>query len=276
MKDAYARILKPLMDGDSFEKLSALDNEKLHAFVVDAAELCKPASLKVCSDDKADIAYIRQRAVDIGEEMPLEVDGHTVHFDGYYDQARDKAATKYLVPPGMELGANLNQTEREGGLSEVRGFLAGSMAGKQAYVRFFCLGPPDSPFSIACAQITDSAYVAHSEDLLYRTGYEQFSRLAGSGKFFRFLHSAGRLSDSNTSMDVEKRRVYIDVAEDMVYSSNTQYGGNTIGLKKLALRLAIRKADAEGWLAEHMFLMGVHGPDGRKTYFAGAFPSPAR
>jgi phosphoenolpyruvate carboxykinase (GTP) len=273
MKDEYAQILKPLMDADSFEKLSALDNEKLHAFVVDAVRLCTPDSLKVCSDVPEDIDYIRRRAVEIGEEAPLAVDGHTVHFDGYYDQARDKAATKYLVPPGLELGDNLNQTERESGLDEVRGFLAGAMAGKQAYVRFFCLGPAGSPFAISCAQITDSAYVAHSEDLLYRTGYEQFRRLGGSDKFFRFLHSAGRLGESNTSVDVEKRRVYIDIAEEMVYSSNTQYGGNTIGLKKLALRLAIRKADAEGWLAEHMFLMGIHGPEGRKTYFAGAFPS---
>jgi phosphoenolpyruvate carboxykinase (GTP) len=59
----------------------------------------------------------------------------------------------------------------------------------------------------------------------------------------------------------------------MIYSVNTQYAGNSIGLKKLALRLTIRKADREGWLAEHMFLMGVHGPNGRKTYFSGAFPS---
>jgi phosphoenolpyruvate carboxykinase (GTP) len=75
------------------------------------------------------------------------------------------------------------------------------------------------------------------------------------------------------SADVDKRRIYIDYTKDIVYSVNTQYAGNTVGLKKLALRLSIRKADREGWLAEHMFLMGVHGKDGRKTYFSGAFPS---
>ncbi|MGC9453869.1 MAG: phosphoenolpyruvate carboxykinase (GTP) [Phycisphaerae bacterium] len=273
MKDDYAQILKPLMSAEDFEKLSAINNDKLHAYVTDAVRLCKPESLKVCSDDEEDIAWIRKQAVEIGEEISLNTEGHTVHFDGYYDQARDKAATKYLVTPDMDLGGTLNQTDRESGLAEVRGYLDGAMAGKQAYLRFFCLGPTNSPFAIACAQITDSAYVAHSEDLLYRTGYEQFRRLGNSDKFFRFLHSAGRLSEDNTSVDIDKRRVYIDIAEDMVYSSNTQYGGNTIGLKKLALRLAIRKADREGWLAEHMFLMGVHGPEGRKTYFAGAFPS---
>ena len=103
--------------------------------------------------------------------------------------------------------------------------------------------------------------------------YEQFLRTHGEGEFFRFLHSAGRMDERKVSVDADKKRIYIDYTTDMIYSVNTQYAGNTIGLKKLALRLAIRKADREGWLAEHMFLMGVHGPNGRKTYFSGAFPS---
>jgi len=272
MKKEYADILTGKLDADSFAALEALDNDKLHAFVADAVALCRPEAVKVCTDAAADIAYIRRRAIENGEETPLAVEGHTVHFDGYHDQARDKKATKYLVPEGMELAQSLNQTPRDEGLTEVRGFLEGSMEGREAYVRFFCLGPTNSPFSISCVQITDSGYVAHSEDLLYRTGYEEFRRLGRSGEFFRFLHSAGRLA-GHVSADVDKRRVYIDIAEDLVYSTNTQYGGNTIGLKKLALRLAIRKADREGWLAEHMFVMGVHGPGGRVTYFTGAFPS---
>jgi len=278
MKKDYAEILKGKMDGESFAKLDALDNEALHAFVADAVKLCDPDSVKVCDDSPEDIAYIRNRSVETGEEIRLAMEGHTVHFDGYrdqshHDQARDKEATKYLVPGDLELGASLNQTPRGSGLAEVRGFLSGAMKGKQAYVRFFCLGPTDSAFSISCAQITDSGYVAHSEDLLYRTGYEQFKRLGKTGEFFRFLHSAGRLGENNTSVDTDKRRIYIDIAAETVYSVNTQYGGNTIGLKKLALRLAIRKADREGWLAEHMFVMGVHGPGGRVTYFTGAYPS---
>jgi phosphoenolpyruvate carboxykinase (GTP) len=86
------------------------------------------------------------------------------------------------------------------------------------------------------------------------------------------LHSAGEL-ESNVSKNIDKRRIYIDIVEDIVYSVNTQYAGNTVGFKKLSLRMAIRKADREGWLAEHMFILGAHGPDGRVTYFAGAFPS---
>jgi len=278
MKKQYADILKDRMDADSFAKLDALDNEKLHAFVADAASLCGPESITVCDDSTEDIAMIRQLAIDNGEETPLAIDGHTVHFDGYQtesinDQARDKKATKYLLPKGVSLGERLNSTDRDEGLAEIRGIFEGAMAGKQMLLRFFCLGPTDSPFSISCVQITDSAYVAHSEDMLYRSGYEQFKHLGDSGQFFRFLHSAGRLGQNNTSVDIDRRRIYIDITDEVVYSVNTQYAGNTVGLKKLALRLAIRKADRDGWLAEHMFVMGAHGPGGRVTYFVGAFPS---
>jgi len=114
--------------------------------------------------------------------------------------------------------------------------------------------------------------VAHSEDLLYRPGYEQFKRLGDSPDFFRVLHSAGELENC-VSVNIDKRRIYIDIVEDVVYSANTQYAGNTVGFKKLSLRLAIRKADREGWLAEHMLIVGVHGPGNRVTYFTGAFPS---
>jgi phosphoenolpyruvate carboxykinase (GTP) len=81
------------------------------------------------------------------------------------------------------------------------------------------------------------------------------------------------MNEDMISVDAENKRIYIDYSKYTIYSVNTQYAGNTVGLKKLALRLTIRKADKEGWLAEHMMLMGVHGKNGRKTYLAGAFPS---
>ena len=90
--------------------------------------------------------------------------------------------------------------------------------------------------------------------------------------FLFFLHSAGRL-ENGVSVDIDKRRIYIDLEENRVYSVNNQYAGNSLGLKKLAFRLGIKKANEEGWLAEHMFIMGVHGPKERITYFTGAYPS---
>ncbi len=265
-------ILKNKVTGENYAKLAALANPKLHEFVAQAIELCQPERVFVTSDSAEDAEYIRKLAVETGEEKPLATEGHTVHFDGYYDQARDPANTKYLLRPGVDLGERINSIDKETGLAEVKEFLAGSMAGREMLVCFWCLGPTDSQFSIPCVQITDSPYVAHSESILYRKGYGQFKKTGGSEAFFRFLHSEGEL-ENFVSKNVDKRRIYMDLDDNIVYSTNTQYGGNTIGLKKLALRLAIKKADAEGWLAEHMFVMGVHGPGGRVTYFTGAFPS---
>ncbi len=265
-------FLNQKMDQKNFEKLMAAENDKMHKFVADAIELMNPESFFVCTDADEDIQYIRDLAIKTGEEKPLEMKGHTVHFDGYNDQARDKARTKYLLPPGSDLGESLNSTDREQGLAELQELYKNIMDGRQMLILFFCLGPTDSVFSIPCVQITDSPYVGHSETILYRYGYEQFKKIGNSEDFFRFQHSEGQL-ENFVSKNVDRRRVYIDLQEERVFSVNTQYAGNTVGLKKLALRLAIQKACNEDWLAEHMFVMGAKGPGGRITYFTGAFPS---
>ena len=267
------QILRNALDEANFRKLAAIENPFLHQFVAEVIELCQPSRVFVCTDSEEDKRFIREQAVATGEERPLAIEGHTVHFDGPKDQGRDREATKYLVPKGESLGSAFNQIDRDEGLAEIRELLRGSMRGHTLIVLFFSLGPVGSPFSILCVQCTDSFYVAHNEILLYRTAYEQFRREGKGAEFFRFVHSSGRLDENMVSVDWRKRRIYIDYITNTVYSVNTQYAGNSMGLKKLALRLAIRKAAREGWLAEHMFIMGVHGPGGRKTYFAGAFPS---
>lgn len=267
-------VLKPKLSRSDYAKLHAINHPGVHRFIAEAAELCNPESIFVCSDSDEDSAFVRRRAVETGEEKAiLALPGHTVHFDGVHDQGRDRQATKYLVPKGDHLSKALNQINRDVGLAEVKGYLRDAMKGRTMIVRFVSLGPPHSVFTILGVQCTDSWYVAHSEDLLYRRGYEVFRQAEPGRDFLRVLHSAGRLDENMVSVDHEKKRIYIDYTENTIYSVNTQYAGNSVGFKKLAFRLAIRKANHEGWLAEHMLLMGVHGPGGRKTYFAGAFPS---
>ncbi|MEJ2745224.1 MAG: phosphoenolpyruvate carboxykinase (GTP), partial [bacterium] len=266
-------ILKKMLNETAYGRLMAIDNPKLHCFIADAIELCEPADVFVADDSAESMAETRRRALATREEGALKLSGHTVHFDGMKDQGRDREATKYLVPEGDSLSPALKQMGRDDGLAEVKGLLKGAMKGRTMAVRFLSLGPTDSPFSIPCVECTDSWYVSHSLDLLYRQGYEQFKRLGDKAHFFAILHSSGKLDERMVSSETKKKRIYIDYITDTVYSVNTQYAGNTVGLKKLALRLTIRKADREGWLAEHMFLMGVKGPGGRKTYLAGAFPS---
>ncbi|HID77467.1 MAG TPA: phosphoenolpyruvate carboxykinase (GTP) [Planctomycetaceae bacterium] len=273
MADEALDVLRQKLAEDQFQKVAVLQNARLFAFLADAVELCQPDSVLVLDDSPEDRGLTRRKAIEMGEEIPLAIEGHTVHFDGIRDQGRDREATKYLVPAGQRLSKALNQMERQEGLAEIRGLMKGCMRGRTMIVRFLSLGPTRSRFSIPCVECTDSWYVSHSLDLLYRPGYDQFRELGEGARFFATLHSAGKLDERMASAEPDKKRIYIDYTKDTVYSVNTQYAGNTVGLKKLALRLTIRKADREGWLCEHMFLMGVRGPGGRKTYFAGAFPS---
>jgi len=270
-----------LLSRSDFEKLLELKNEHVLKIITQFVDLCSPNKLTVISDAQDDIEYVRNMAIINREEIELALAGHTVHYDGFFtmsnhDQARDKNNTQVLIPK-EEQGKYpwINTMEREQGLKEIFEIMKGCMKDHECIVRFFCLGPKGSRFSILALQITDSFYVAHSEDLLYREGYEEFKRLKGSNDFFYFIHSSGELiGNPPVTKNLEKRRIYIDLQEGRVLTVNNQYAGNSLGLKKLALRLGIYKANNEDWLTEHYFIMGLH-PRGksRTTYACGAYPS---
>ena len=267
------KLLQTKCGKENYKKLEDLANPILMDFVAKYVKICDPDSVFVRTDAEGDAEYIRKKAIENGEEAALTVKGHSIHFDGYYDQGRDKFSTRYLLRPDQVLGSDIQSIDRDKGLEEINGLFENSMRGREMYVCFFCLGPTNSVFSIPVVQITDSSYVAHSENILYRSGYGQFKNLNGKGGFFRAAHSSGA-TENGASKNWEKRRVYIDLEEETVLSVNTQYAGNTVGLKKLSMRLAIRRASEEGWLTEHMFVMGVHGPEKKRvTYFTGSFPS---
>ncbi len=274
-KNRYAPLLKEKMSAESYLKLTALDNLKLFEFVGEYVELCQPDSVYMCDDSDEDAEYLRNKALEFKEEKKLTKEGHTIHYDGYLDQGRAPGATKNLVPKNVvPLMPGLQPLEREEGLAEVRGILKGIMKGKQAVVKLSCEGPTHSPFSIACAQMSDSFYVCHSEELLYRRAYEHFKSMEDKDRFFRFVHSAGQLDENGNSVDLDKRRIYQDLEDYIVFSANNQYAGNSVGLKKHSMRLSIKLSGQEGWLCEHMFVMSILDEKrGRKTHFCGAFPS---
>lgn len=267
-------IDRRILSEDDLKKIKSLNNSHVERIIEEYVNLCKPDTVTVITDSQADINYIRTRALEFGEEKKLAMEGHTIHFDGFNDQGRDKKNTLVLVTPDMRLSKIIDVREREQGLKEIFRVMDGVMKGKECFIRFFCLGPVGSRFSIAALQITDSAYVCHSEDILYRTGYEEFKKLNGSNKFFYLVHSAGELDERGNTKNVDQRRIYIDVRGGRVFTVNNEYAGNSVGLKKLSLRLAIFKANQEDWLTEHMFIMGVRPENkNRVTYFTGAFPS---
>ncbi len=256
------------------EKLTALQNSKVNKVVFDAIELMKPQEVLVTDDTPADRDLIRRLAIERGEEKALATPGHTIHYDGLSDQARDKGSTAVLLPAGEKLSRGLYVVERDAGLKEIYSLMDGIMRDKTMIVRFYCLGPTKSRFAVKALQITDSFYVVHSEDLLYRGGYEEFRHAAYPDDFLYFWHSAGELDDRGCTKNVLKRRIYVDPLEYRVFSLNNQYAGNSIAAKKLALRLGIYKANHADWLAEHMFISAFSPLKGsRKTYFTGAYPS---
>jgi phosphoenolpyruvate carboxykinase (GTP) len=273
----FETLLKEKMSEESFQKLAALKNEKVMDFVGTFAEHCDPKSIYVCDDSEKDTQYVREQALAKGEEHTLANSKQTIHWDGYGDQARDKKNTRFMVyKENMDKMASLNSIEYEEGLSEIMGIAKGIMKGKDAVVLFYSEGPTQSPFTIPCVQFTDSWYVAHSENILYRTAYSHFLNMKDEEKddFFRFIHSAGELDENGCSVNLQNRRIYMDTQNNIVYSMNAQYAGNSVGLKKHSMRLAINKSGQEGWLCEHMFVMAaVDKKKNRKTYFCGAYPS---
>ncbi|MFO7618733.1 MAG: phosphoenolpyruvate carboxykinase (GTP) [Thermoplasmata archaeon] len=271
-------VLEKNLNVRELKKLDKIGNPEVHETIAKYIDICQPSGVFVVTDDPADWNYVRQSAMRHHEEAPLKFKNHTVHFDAYDDQGRDKKNTAYLFDDPNYLEPELNQKNRKEGLAEIHEIMKGIMKGKELYICFFSLGPVLSEFAIPCLQLTDSAYVAHSEGLLYRTGYKLFTTVNGGYKrFFKLIHSQGENAESSlglrVSKNLDKRRIYIDVKEEIVYSVNTQYGGNTIGLKKLAMRLAINRACSEDWLTEHMFIMRVTARNGRRVYMTGAFPS---
>jgi len=265
--------MKHLLDEKSRKKIEELKNPNVLRIIEQYAELCNPRKIIVITDSKEDKEFVRRKAIELNEEKPLSMQGTTFHFEGLNDQGRDTANTKILVEQGQKLSRYINAIDRDEGLKEIHGIMKGSMKGTDMLVLFFCLGPIDSKFSLPALQITNSYYVGHSEDILYRPGYEYFKKLKDKESFFHFVHSTGEL-ENNVSKDFEKKRMYNDLKGGCVLSVNTQYGGNSMGLKKLALRLAINKSSKEDWLCEHMFISGVKAlKKNRTTYFTGAFPS---
>ena len=277
MDQKSINLLEHKLKPEDYQKIKKLNNPKINEFIAFYINHLNPSKITVCTDSEEDIKYTQKACIKNHEEAELAVKGHTIHYDGYYDQARDKPRTKFLVPPGKDLGPELNTMDKKEGIKEIFDIMHNIMEGHELFIKFYCLGPVNSPFSIPCVQLTDSAYVAHSEDLLYRQGYQEFLRQGKNARFFKFVHSQGQLEKAGlgllVSKNIDKRRVYIDLEDEIIYSANTQYGGNTIGLKKLAMRLAINRASKEGWLTEHMLVMGVNGKNDRVGYFIGAFPS---
>ncbi len=246
------------------------NNSLLKNWVEEMAALCLPDDIIWVDGSDEQLNELRAEASSTGEIIPLDQEKmpncyyHRTHPQ---DVARSEDKTFICCRREADAGATNNWKAPEEAYMEAANYFRASMQGRKMYVVPFSMGPVGSPFSKTGVELTDSIYVVLNMSIMCRIGRVVLDALGKSNDFTRCLHSKGTL-------DPEKRRILHFPEDNTIWSVNSGYGGNVLlGKKCLALRIASWMARQEGWLAEHMLIMGVEEPNGKVEYVAAAFPS---
>jgi len=245
-------------------------------WVEEQAQLTKPAGIYWCDGSEEEA----RRIVEIGMKKE-KIEGQPVfhqfnqktypnaylHRSHPTDVARTEHLTYICLPDRETAGPNNNWMEPGQARERLRQLSDGCMAGRTIYVLPYMMGHPDSPLAKACVQLTDISYVAASMRIMTRLGKDVIRKIGGSENFVRGFHSVGDL-------DPGRRFIMHFPEENLVWSIGSGYGGNALlGKKCFSLRIASWLGKKEGWLAEHMIIIGVEDPQGKITYIAAALPS---
>jgi phosphoenolpyruvate carboxykinase (GTP) len=183
------------------------------------------------------------------------------------DVARTENLTFICLPEKDMAGPNNNWMDVGNAKNLLKGLSEGCMKGKTMYVLPFTMGHPDSPLAKACVQITDISYVAVSMRIMTRMSRAAIGKIGNSENFIRGIHSVG-------DFDPNRRFIMHFPEDNLVWSVGSGYGGNALlGKKCISLRIASWQGRQEGWLAEHMIIIGLEDPQGKITYIAAALPS---
>jgi len=271
--DAAKALFQQKMDDDNLAKINKFKNPEILIKIANAIAICEPETVFVNDGTAADKQFIRDLAVKNGEEATLPMKDHTIHYDLKQEQGRIIDRTFYIANEGEAVSSLANKKLRKDALAEVKEKFVGIMKGRIMMVGFYMRGPIGAPVSNPALEITSSAYVSHSAEILYRNAYNAFEKeVEKLGHFFTNIHSEGL----NRPEDLPNARVFMDRSWWTTFSMYCTYAGNTLLLKKGNHRFAVDKAVYEGKgkeLAEHMFITGIDGPGGRITWFTGAAPS---
>jgi phosphoenolpyruvate carboxykinase (GTP) len=266
-------IFEKYMDREHLGRILKISHPEVLKRIANSIVICNPKAVFVNTGSPADKQFIRTLALEKKEEAPLAMEGHTIHFDLAKEQGRIIDRTYYIANPEDEVSSLANRMNRPTALEQVRSNMTDIMKDMTMIIGFYMRGPVGSPASNPALEITSSAYVAHSAELLYRNAYAAFDKeVTNLGHFFTNVHSEGL----NRTEDLPDARVFMDRKFRTTYAWKCTYAGNTLLLKKGNHRFAVDKAvyDNPGnELSEHMFITGIHGPKGRITWFAGAAPS---
>jgi phosphoenolpyruvate carboxykinase (GTP) len=266
-------ILKGKLDEANLNKLAPITHGDALIKIANAIQICKPQAVFVNSGSEEDVEVIKEIGLRKREEAPLAKHGHTIHFDLPADQARLVNQTFYIINEDEKISSLAKFVMRSEAIDYVETNMDGIMDGMTMLIGFYSRGPVGAEASVPAIEMSSSAYVFHSAELLYRNCYDQFDQeVERMGIFFTNLHSEGL----NRPEDVPNARIFMDRSWLTTYSSYCTYAGNTLLMKKGNHRFCVDYATyfkKEEHLSEHMFITGVTGPGGRKTYIAGAAPS---
>jgi len=244
--------------------------EALERWVNDVAALTRPAQVHWCDGSDAEYRSLVQQMLADGTLIELNQQTHPgcyLHRSNPSDVARVEQLTLVCHPDRDDAGPNNHWMDPADAHAKIDALFDGCMEGRTLYVIPYCMGPIDSPLSRCGVEITDSPYVVANMKIMTRMGAAAQARIEREGEFVRGLHSVGEL-------DPERRWIMHFPAERLIKSYGSGYGGNALlGKKCHALRIASNQARDEGWLAEHMLIVGIENPRSETHYIAAAFPS---
>ena len=263
-------ILHPTSDSTSSAQINPTNHQGVRNWVTEMVNLCQPDQIHWCDGSEEEKERLTQQAVEQGVLIKLnqkKLPGCYYHRSNPNDVARVEECTFICTRTADEAGPTNNWRAPEAEYEKLYALCRGAMKGRTLYVVPYLMGPPGSPLTKVGVEITDSIYVVLSMRIMTRMGQVAWDQLGEHGTFTKGLHSM---------LDVNPERRFIAhfPQDNTIISVGSNYGGNVLlGKKCLALRLGSYLGRDEGWMAEHMLILGVESPQGEKTYVAAAFPS---
>ncbi len=245
-------------------------NKMVMDFVNEAIKLTKPDAVVWIDGSALQLDNLTQQGIESGELIKLNdelLPGCLLHRTAVNDVARVEHRTFICSRDKADCGPTNNWMEPKEAYAKLSAIFDGSMKGRTMYVIPFLMGAYGSPFAKAGIEITDSIYVVLNMNIMTRIGSKVLELLGESNDFVRGLHSKAQL-------DEENRYICHFPEDNTIWSVNSGYGGNVLlGKKCFALRIASYQGWKEGWMAEHMLILGIQNPKGEIHYVSAAFPS---